>query len=99
MNGEKHQRRIQITDPQGLHMRPLQRFVQLALQCPGDVTVAKGGQRVNGKSMLELLTLGADEGTELLLEVSGDDAKGIIDALAQLLLAPESGEEPETPTL
>jgi len=79
-------------------MRPLQRFVQRALQFQGAVTVAKGDQRVNGKSVLELLLLGADEGSELLLEVSGVNAQEIIDALAQILLAPESGDEPEIPT-
>ncbi len=75
MSGETIQRRVRITNPQGLHMRPATMFAQLAGQFESSVTVCRGDQRINGKSPLELMILGADQGTELILEVSGRDAQ------------------------
>src|SRR5260370_20410805 len=70
MNGETLRRPVTITNPQGFHMRPATAFAQLAGQFQSTVTVCKGDQRINGKSPLELMFLGADQGTELILEVS-----------------------------
>src|SRR5438128_1643773 len=55
MNGEILRRKITVTDPLGLHMRPLTAFAQKALQFKSAVTVSKDDQRVNGKSPLELM--------------------------------------------
>jgi phosphotransferase system HPr (HPr) family protein len=80
------QRKITITNPQGLHMRPLAAFVQAANQFPCDVFVSKHpSQRINGKSMIHLLGLAAESGTELLLEVSGPEADKAIDVLMDIL--------------
>jgi phosphotransferase system HPr (HPr) family protein len=97
MNGETLQRRVTITNPQGFHMRPATAFAQLAGQFQSSVTVCKGTQRVNGKSPLELMFLGADQGTELTLEVSGADAHAAVEALALLLAAPSVDDTPEPP--
>jgi len=80
----------------GFHMRPLTAFAQRAGQFQSTVTVAKEGQKVNGKSPLELMLLAAQQGTELELEVSGSDARSAIDILAVLLGAhpPEDADSP-----
>jgi phosphotransferase system HPr (HPr) family protein len=72
-------------------------FAQLAGKFESTVTVCKGDQRINGKSPLELMVLGADHGTELVLEVSGKDASIAIEALAGLLAAPSADDIPQTP--
>jgi phosphocarrier protein len=79
-------------------MRPATKFAQLANQFQSSVVVYKGDQRINGKSPLDLMLLGADQGTELTLEVSGSDAPAAIDALAELMAAPsaDDGESPAT---
>jgi phosphocarrier protein HPr len=97
MNGETLQRKVVITNPQGLHMRPLSAFAQLAGQFQSRVTVYKNGQSVNGKSPLELMLLAAEQGTELTLEVAGPDARAALDALAVLLAAPSVDEIPQPP--
>lgn len=96
MNGEPLQRQVTITNPQGFHMRPATKFAQLASQFQSTVTVCKGDQRINGKSPLELMFLGADQGTRLTLEVAGSDAQAALDALAELMAAP-SADEGESP--
>ena len=98
MNGETLRRPVTVLNPQGLHMRPASAFVEQAAKVSGTVTVAKGEQRVNGKSLWDLLLLAAEQGTELVLEVSGDDAIAAVDALAQLLSAP-TAEEPHDPAI
>jgi len=96
MNGETLRRTVTVVDPLGFHMRPLTVFAQRAGQFQSTVTVAKEGQRVNGKSPLELMLLAAQQGTELVLEVSGSDAGSAIEVLAGLLAAHPT-EEPDSP--
>jgi phosphocarrier protein HPr len=95
MNGPNLQRKVIVTDPLGLHMRPLAVFAQRANQYQSSVFVTKDSQRVNGKSPLELMLLAAEQGTELLLEVSGADSESAIDVLAAILASP--GDEHSLP--
>jgi phosphotransferase system HPr (HPr) family protein len=92
MNGEILRRPVTIVNPHGLHMRPATAFAKRAESFPGTVTVAKGDQRVDGKSLWDLLLLGAEQGTELVLEVCGDDAAAVLDSLVEILSAPVPDE-------
>jgi phosphocarrier protein HPr len=86
MTGEWLRHRVTITNPQGLHMRPLQAFVETAGRFQSSVFVTRdGGERVNGKSLLNLLTMAAEEGTVVLLEVSGPDGQEALAALVEAL--------------
>jgi phosphotransferase system HPr (HPr) family protein len=88
MNGQTLRRKVIVKNPQGLHLRHVRIFAERAGQFPCSVTVAKKSERVNGKSIMELLLLAAEQGTELELEVSGPDAQRAIDELAEVLAAP-----------
>jgi phosphocarrier protein HPr len=99
MSGETLRRTVKIANPSGLHLRPITAFVQRALQFQGSVTVTKDGKTVNGKSSLELMLLAAEQGTELILEVSGSDAAVTIEALAEILAAPNPDELPNEPSI
>jgi phosphocarrier protein len=94
MNGECLRRTVIVQDPLGLHMRPLTAFAQRASAFQSAVTLVKDGQRVNGKSPLELMLLAAEQGTELILEVSGGDAAQAIDELADMLSATSADDLP-----
>jgi phosphocarrier protein HPr len=88
MNGETLQHIVRITNAQGLHMRPAAAFVETARRFHSSVFVSKDGKRVDAKGgPLELLFLGALPGTELNLEVSGDDARDALDALIAVFAA------------
>jgi phosphocarrier protein HPr len=97
MNGEPLRRMVTVLDPLGLHMRPLTVFAQKAAQYQSAVAVIKEGKRVNGKSPLELMLLAAEQGTELILEVSGPDAKEAMAPLAELLAAASADEDSGPP--
>jgi len=95
MNGEPMRCKVTITNPQGFHMRPMSAFVQLAGKYQSAVHVVRSdGQRIDGKSMLGLLSLAAEQGAELTLEVSGPDAQAALEALAELMARPKPDDEP-----
>jgi phosphotransferase system HPr (HPr) family protein len=96
MNGEPLRQKVMISNPQGFHMRPLTAFVEAARKFQSTVVVCKDTQRSNGKSPLELMTLGAEQGTELILEVSGSDAEAALNALVPIITAasPEDLAQP-----
>ncbi len=77
-------RKVTVTNTQGLHARPADMFVKTARRFVSQVIVVKNEERVDGKSILAMLTLGAAEGTELLIEASGPDAEATIVALSEL---------------
>jgi phosphocarrier protein HPr len=78
-------RKVVVTNPQGLHARPADQFVKLASRFASRVELVKGSERVDGKSILSLLTLAATEGTQLSIEATGSDAQQALEALADLV--------------
>lgn len=76
---------IQITNKLGLHARAAARFVHLANSYSSRIIVAKGATRVDGKSILGLLTLAAGKGTRLHLSIEGDDEAKALEALKNLV--------------
>jgi len=76
-----------VTNPNGLHMRPLQAFVEEASKYKSQVLVGRAAaeERFNGKSMIHLLGLGAEKGTEIVIEVAGEDAEPAMEALWHVL--------------
>jgi phosphotransferase system HPr (HPr) family protein len=85
MNGSKQSRTVVVANPQGLHARPADLLVKLANRYSSTIMLVKGSERVDGKSILGILTLAATEGTELSIEAEGDDAEAALDALAELI--------------
>jgi phosphocarrier protein len=61
--------------------------VSLAREFDAELRISKGGHSVNGRSILELMTLSASLGSELELSASGDDAGALISALSELISA------------
>ena len=78
-------REVKIVNPLGLHMRPAAKFVETANRFRCTVTVSKGDQTVNGKSITEMMLLEAMPGTMLRLESDGEDAETCLQALAEVV--------------
>ncbi len=90
--GEKQRGTVVVVNPQGLHMRPASAFAAKAQTFPGSVSVWKDGQCVNGKSLIDLLMLAAEPGTELVVELHGDDAEAALPGLMEILASPSAEE-------
>ena len=90
---DRAERTLQIQNELGLHARAATKFVQLASKFTGCViTVTKGDNEVNGKSILSLLTLMAPKGTTLTIRARGDRAEEAVNALSALI-GDKFGEE------
>jgi len=83
--GSQMQREVQIVNRAGMHARPAAEFVRLAGSFRAEITVAKDGLEVNGKSIMGVLMLAAEQGSTLRLVADGDDAPEALDALADLV--------------
>ncbi len=80
-------RQVEVTNSLGLHMRPANKFVELALKFQAEIRVHYNGNDYNGKSILDLTSLAAECGTLLELEARGPDATAAVESLADLVLA------------
>lgn len=76
---------ITVKNAQGLHARPAALFVQVTSRYNSSVSIEKDGEKVNGKSIMGLLTLGVQPGATVTLEVEGDDATELFGELKALL--------------
>ena len=78
----------------GLHARPASMFVQTATRFKSEITISnsKEGLVCDGKSIMGLLMLAAEEGTSISITAHGEDAKEALDALEKLI-TDKFGEE------
>lgn len=76
---------VEVKNPQGLHLRPGEAFVRRASEFESTIEVISGERRVDGKSLLDIATLGAAQGTQLEIEARGPDAEVAVEVLAKIL--------------
>ncbi len=82
------ERRVRIVNELGLHARPAAEFVKLASKFKSEIRVTRDDMTVNGKSIMGVMTLAAEQGCELVITANGVDAEEAVSALAALV---ESG--------
>jgi len=77
-------RKITITNRAGIHARPAAMLVQTANQFSSEVFFEKDSERINGKSIMGIITLGATYQSELSIIAEGEDEAQAVAALADL---------------
>jgi len=94
------ERTVTVLNPQGLHARPADMIVRTATKYTCNVLIGRGGEMVDCKSILSLLTLGATQGTVLSVSAQGDDAEAAVTAISALFESgfDELNEWKETPS-
>ena len=78
-------RELTITNSLGLHARPAAMFVQLASKFLSEITVERGSERVNGKSIMGIMMLAAGKGLKITVTAEGADAADAVSALEELV--------------
>lgn len=81
-------RMTKVSNRLGLHARPAALLVTTATKFESQFFISKDSIRVNGKSIMGVMMLAAEMGTELTLEVDGPDE---IEAMAEIVKIIESG--------
>jgi len=78
-------KKVKIRNKLGLHARPAAIFVQIANKFNSNITITKGNQKVDGKSIMGIMMLAAGRGDQVYLAAEGDDAQQAMDQLEKLL--------------
>lgn len=78
-------KKVKIVNEHGLHARAAAEFVKLANQFESDIVVVRESNEVDGKSIMNLLMLGAGCGSEIELRVSGADESQALQELIDLI--------------
>jgi phosphocarrier protein HPr len=84
MSEQTLSREVVVGTRQGLHARPADMLAREARRWQSRVELLRDTQRVDGKSILELLTLAAESGTRLIVQVTGPDAGAALEAIGGL---------------
>jgi len=77
-------RTVTVTNGDGLHARPCVAIVKAVSRHQANVTIHKGAQSVSAASVIDLLSLAATQGTELVLTATGAEAKEALEAVVGL---------------
>jgi phosphocarrier protein len=78
------ERIVTIQNRAGIHARPSALLVQTAKDFKANIYLEKGTDRINGKSIMGILTLGASYGTEIKIITEGEDEEAAAEAIANL---------------
>jgi len=79
------QKTVEIVNRAGMHARPAAELVKLAGSFESDIRLEKDGLEVNGKSIMGVLMLAAERGSQLKISAIGRDAEDAVTALTDLV--------------
>lgn len=85
MSTSQVERVVEIVNRAGMHARPAAELVKLAGRFASDIRIEKDGLEVNGKSIMGVLMLAAEMGSQLRLSATGRDAEDAVAALSDLI--------------
>lgn len=75
---------VTILNRSGLHTRPAAVLVKTAAKFKSDFFIYKDGMEINGKSIIGVMTLAAEQGAKLLLKFSGPDEEEAAKTVVEL---------------
>lgn len=81
------EREARIVNPLGMHARPAAEFVKVASRFKSKVDVQRDALSVNGKSIMGVMMLAAEQGSSLVIRADGADAEEALEALCALVAA------------
>ncbi|MGK7311084.1 MAG: HPr family phosphocarrier protein [Candidatus Longimicrobiales bacterium M2_2A_002] len=79
------ERTVRIQNKYGLHARPAAEFVKKAHTFDASVWVRREELEVNGKSIMGMMMLAAEQGSEIVIRAAGSDAQEAVDTLSALV--------------
>jgi phosphocarrier protein HPr len=78
------EREVTVRNRAGLHTRPASMLVKTASQFDAEIFLRRDNYEINGKSVIGVMTLAAEQGATLDLIVEGQDEEEAADAIADL---------------
>ncbi len=74
-----------IQNKVGLHARPAAIFVQTAVKFKSNVIIEKDGKEINARSIIGVLSLGAEKGSKIIIKIEGEDEQEAMKAFKELV--------------
>ncbi len=78
------EREVIIRNRSGLHTRPAATLVKTAAKFQAELFITKDGFEINGKSIIGVMTLAAEQGSSLMLRFEGLEEQEMAEAIVQL---------------
>jgi phosphocarrier protein HPr len=75
---------LEVKNKLGLHLRAASTLATVAKQFISTITIGHGGEEVNARSVIKLMTLGAAHGSKLKVKVNGPDAEKALAAIKSI---------------
>jgi phosphocarrier protein HPr len=85
MRENKIVKKLQIKNKYGLHARPAALLVKIACKYNANIELSKDGMVVNAKSILGVMTLAAERGSEIEVIAFGDDAEAAVTDIQKII--------------
>jgi phosphocarrier protein len=79
------ERTVTITNKYGIHARPAAEIVKTAAKFKSEITFVRDDTEVNGKSIMGVMMLAAEQGSTLLVRTEGPDEVAAMEALVALI--------------
>jgi phosphocarrier protein HPr len=76
---------VQVANRQGVHARPAAEIVKAASKFKSDVTIVRDDLEVNGKSIMGVMMLAAEQGASIVVRANGPDAAEAVGAIEELV--------------
>ncbi len=78
-------KKLKVQIPSGLEARPVALLVQVASQYDSSVYVEMEDKRVNAKSIMGMMTLGLNEGEDIVISAEGADETAAMEGIEKYL--------------
>jgi len=75
---------VKVTNRAGIHARPSALLVQTTKNFTSNIYFQKGSDRINAKSIMGIITLGAAYGTEIRIIADGEDEESAVETIVKL---------------
>ena len=79
------EKKVKLTDPHGMHMRPAGILSNIAGSYECDITLQTGGKEVNAKSIMMIMAAGIKSGSEINVVCEGRDEDKALDAVCSAI--------------
>jgi phosphocarrier protein HPr len=77
---------ITLRNKVGLHSRPAGAFVRVAKKYRAEIRISRADKEADGKKILEVLSLEAEQGALVTIEAAGEDAQQAVESLRALII-------------
>ncbi|MDI6783421.1 MAG: HPr family phosphocarrier protein [bacterium] len=77
-------RQVKVMNELGLHLRPAGMLVKVANRYKSEITLEKDGEKINAKSIMGVMMLGAEPNSLVVISADGDDAETAVTAIEHL---------------